>query len=130
MSSITNFFHLVKLRHMTRGAKFYMPVERPLILSQTDSFGEYAVDEFRAKYLPAAFDTLMDADELIEHPELDSATHVLCKNYGTGPSPWTVVMVKLQKGALVPVTSFACKQRKMRRWRHPDNGGNVVWSRT
>lgn len=123
-----NFFHLVKLSHSERGQKFHIRSERPRILAQTVGFGDYAVEQTRAAYLPAAFDTLCDPDQIVEHPELDTATHVLCKQYHNGGvTPTTIVMVKLQKGVFIPVTSFAVKNRKAKQW---CRDGQIIWSRT
>jgi hypothetical protein len=111
-----NFFHFVKLDHPERGPKFKIAEEHELMLQHVDGFGQYSVDQWRAKALPTAFDVLNDPDCIVKGMKGEStATHCFLKWYGGGPSPYTVTLVKYQKGYFIPVTSFAVAEKRLRK---------------
>jgi hypothetical protein len=133
-----SFFHLVKLSHSTRGTprqdggrKFKAREEIPLILAEQGGFGLYSIDPFRAPYLPAAHQTFLWPEAIVERTDLESATHVFYREYSHPKVPFTVTLVKRENDRFVPVTSFACDKRKIRRWRDEVPGGvaTLIWKK-
>lgn len=119
-----NFFHLVKLEHSERGKNLKIDFEHDLILEHVDGFGSYVVDQWRARAIPTAHDTMTDPDEIVQCSGSGTATHCFWKWYGGGPSPITVTLMKLQKGYFVPVTSFAVTANRLKKFQ---NEGDVFW---
>jgi hypothetical protein len=119
-----NFFHIVKLSHPNK-SKLFMREEKQLLRSQTVGFGLYAYDRNRALHLLAARDTIDHPDEVYE-VELKTASHVFLRNYEERPYPFTVVLVARRDGTLlVPVTSFPCRHRDVKKWRR----GRLIYRR-
>ncbi len=124
-----HFFHLVKMSHSERGTKLNIKDELPHIRALTTGFGDYVVMEERARALPTLRDTLHDPDEVIEGLKVSedkTATHCFWKWYGGGPSPFTIVLVKVHKAAFIPITSFAVSGQKLRKYQE---GGKTMWRR-
>jgi hypothetical protein len=119
-----NFFHMVKLTRPNR-QKLFMKEQKALLRAQTDGFGEYQYDRQRAIHLPAARQTLEHPDEVYEEA-LRSASYVFIKEYSEAPYPFTVVLTAKREGSLiVPVTSFPCRRRDIRKWRK----GRLIYQR-
>ena len=119
-----NFFHMVKLTH-PRKPKLFMKEEKALLRAHTQGFGEYEFDRQRAIHLPAAKETLEHPDEVYE-AELRTAAFVFIKEYAEVPYPFTTVLTARREGSLVvPVTSFPCRRRDVRKWRK----GRLIYQR-
>ena len=73
------FPHLVKLtRHgQQAGVPFNIQEEKPRIRSQLNGFGPYGLDEYRARHLPSALDTLLD-------PSVDGSNPAICGHRKSG----------------------------------------------
>lgn len=102
-----------------------MKEEKALLRAQTSGCGPYEYDRQRAIHLQAAKDTLQHPDEVYE-VQLRSASHVFIKTYEELPYPFTVVLVARREGKLlVPVTSFPCRRRDVKKWRK----GRLIYSK-
>ncbi|MFQ5663901.1 MAG: PBECR2 nuclease fold domain-containing protein [Terriglobia bacterium] len=111
-----NFFHMVKLRHPSKD-KLFMKEEKDLLRAQTVGFGSYEYDPQRAVHLLAVKETLEHPDEVYE-VELRTASYIFIKIYEELPYPFTVVLVaRRDRSLVVPVTSFTCRRRDVKKWR-------------
>ena len=112
------FPHLVKLtRHgQQAGVPFNIQEEKPRIRSQLNGFGPYGLDEYRARHLPSALDTLLDPHHVCEVTAPRTAHLGFLKHYGDRPYPFTFVLVGESKAdqCLIPVTGFPAKRNRAR----------------
>ncbi len=119
-----NFFHMVKLRHPNK-QKLFMKEEKEVLRAHRNGFGLYEYERQRAVHLRAAKETIEHPDEVYE-AALKTASHIFVKIFKELPYPFTVVLVAKRDGSLlVPVTSFPCRRRDVKKWRK----GRLIYSR-
>lgn len=125
------FPHLVQLKRIGQhtAVKFNIQEEKPRIRAQLNGLGPYSIDQYRARNLPSALDTLLEPHHVYELADPGTAHLGFLKHYGDKPYPFTLVLVGESKsdGCLVPVTGFPAKRNRGRNLFA--RAQRVLWSR-
>jgi hypothetical protein len=114
-----HFFHMAGIE-VDGQSRLLMRDEKTVILSTTEGFGKFRVlyGGSRAKGLASAYETLARPDEVWEgNPKCVNARWVYIKRFDSLPYPYTIALVTSREKLLVPVSSFACKNRDIKKWR-------------
>ena len=125
-----HFFHLAALRAEGMD-RLFMLREKDGIRKTVEGFGKFTLEQggSRARHLPSAKEAMIDPDEVWErNPTCTSARWVCVKEFDSLPYPFTVALLvdrPEEGGIIVPVSSFPCKRRDVRRWRR----GQLVFKR-
>ena len=109
-----NFFHLVQLKKVTETGLisfFNIQEEKPLMRAQTDGFGPYRFDHYRANFMAAGLDTILRPHAVFSLRDPKTAHLAFLKHYGDKPYPVMIALVGESKsdGCLIPVTHFPCR---------------------
>lgn len=104
-----HFFHLTKLQKSWQTA-FTIETEEPLIRATTVGFGEYSINEKRAKTLSWIPEILAQPDEIWEYRIKKTAEEVFIREYDKSGSPFRVVLLKREPGFLKPVTCMTVRR--------------------
>jgi hypothetical protein len=104
-----HFFHLVKLSKGTQ-TQFAIGVEESSILATRDGFGEYAINEKRARTLSWIPEILLDPHEIWEYETKKTADEVFIREYDKSGSPFRAVLLLREKGQLKLVTCMTVRR--------------------
>jgi hypothetical protein len=114
-----HFFHMAAITVEGVG-RLFMRDEKPKILGLDTGFGLYEVGEPRARHLRSAHLTICEPDEVwVENPK-SRAKWVYVKEFDSKPYPFSVALVTErpeENSIIVPVSSFACKNGDIGKWR-------------
>jgi phage-Barnase-EndoU-ColicinE5/D-RelE like nuclease2 len=124
-----HFFHLAAV--VVEGCeKPTMPDHKAIITGLHEGFADYQLlhGGSRARNLPSTRITMEDPDEVWEDCPIARAKWVYVKEFDSKPYPFTVSLLTErpdENGIIVPVSSFPCNKRDVRRWRQ----GRLIYSR-
>ncbi len=96
--------------------KLFMPEHKPIILAQTEGFGQYSYDPVRAKNLPSALETFANPDFVYRPERLKTADRVFIKEFDSLPYKYTVALLGKHKGLRILFTAFPCRKKDVKRW--------------
>jgi hypothetical protein len=120
-----HFFHLTKL---SKGGQtdFTVEVEEPLIRATTDGFGEYQINEKRAKTLSWIPEILREPDEIWEYEIKKTADEVFIREYDKAGSPFRTVLLLREQDHLKPVTCMTVRRTGIKEHRK----GKKLWPKS
>jgi phage-Barnase-EndoU-ColicinE5/D-RelE like nuclease2 len=114
-----HFFHLAAVT-VDGADRLFMKHEKEGILALTSGFGAYRIGESRSKHLRSAYLTLSEPDEVWEENPKSRSKWVYIKEFESSPYRFTIALVtdRPEEGSIiVPVSSFPCKRRDLKRWK-------------
>lgn len=117
-----HFFHLVKLCKGTQ-TQFTIAVEEPSILATREGFGEYAINEKRARTLSWIPEILSAPHEIWEYETKKTADEVFIREYDKSGSPFRVVLLLRENDQLKPVTCMTVRRTGIKEHRR----GKKLW---
>jgi Barnase-EndoU-ColicinE5/D-RelE like nuclease len=117
-----HFFHLVKLQKGTQ-TEFTIHLEEPLIQATHEGFGEYAINERRARTLSWIPEILSEPHEIWEYETKKTADEVFIREYDKPGSPFRTVLLLREKGQLKPVTCMTVRRTGIKEHRR----GKKLW---
>ena len=127
-----NFFHLVQLKKVTETETisfFNIQDEKPLIKAQTEGFGPYQFDQYRANHLGAGLDTILRPHAVFALKDPKTAHLAFLKHYGDKPYPVMISLVgrSTSDECLIPITCFPCRlnqaKNRFKQW----SDGGLLW---
>jgi Barnase-EndoU-ColicinE5/D-RelE like nuclease len=117
-----HFFHLTKLRKGWQ-TEFTVDIEEPLIRDVTEGFGEYQINEKRAKTLSWIPEILNEPDEIWEYDVKKTADEVFIREYDKAGSPFRNVLLLREEDHLTPVTCMTVRRTGIKEHRK----GKKLW---
>jgi hypothetical protein len=120
-----HFFHLTKLQKGLQ-TKFDIAVEEPLIRATTEGFGEYSINEKRARTLSWIPEILTEPHEIWEYEAKKTADEVFIREYVKSGSPFRAVLLIREADYLKPVTCMTVRRTGIKEHRR----GKKLWPLT
>ncbi len=117
-----HFFHLVKLQKGCQ-TEFTIEIEEPLIRATKDGFGEYAINEKRARTLSWMPEILSEPHEIWEYATIKTAEEVFIREYDKSGSPFRTVLLRREDSHLIPVTCMTVRRTGIKEHRR----GKKLW---
>jgi hypothetical protein len=117
-----HFFHLVKLKK-GKQTEFTVEIEESLIQATREGFGEYEINEKRARTLSWIPEILTEPHEIWEYGTKKTADEVFIREYDKSGSPFRTVLLLREKNHLRPVTCMTVRRTGIKEHRR----GKKLW---
>jgi phage-Barnase-EndoU-ColicinE5/D-RelE like nuclease2 len=117
-----HFFHLVKLSKGSQ-TEFTIELEEASIRATNEGFGEYTINEKRARTLSWIPEILSGPHEIWEYEAKKTADEVFIREYDKSGSPFRAVLLLRENEQLKPVTCMTVRRTGIKEHRR----GKKLW---